>query len=164
MLGVTAIDHICFTVPDLEQATVFFEEVIGARAVFRRLGPFSADDEPGGRNWMHEQLRMPPDGTLHAAILALGPDQGIELYEVDTPDQHTDHVRPQDVGAPHLSFRVRDFDAAYEALLGEERVTLHGEPQAADEGPLAGLRWVHFETPWGLVLEIDEWPASPYVQ
>lgn len=163
-LDVTAVDHICFTVPDLEEAIGFFEEVIGARVVFRRLGPFSAKGEADGGNWMYEQLRVPPDGTLYAALLALGPDQGVELYEVDARDQHTDHVRPHDIGAPHLAFRVQDFDAACEALLQEERVTVHGEPQAPDEGPLAGMRWVHFETPWGLVLEIDEWPASPYLE
>lgn len=162
-LGVTAVDHVCFTVPDLDQGISFFEEVIGARLVVR-LGPFSAEDEPDGRNWMYEQLRVHPSATLHAALLTLGGDQGIELYEVDAPDQRTDHVRPHDIGAPHLSFRVADFDAAYETLLAEERVTIHGEPQAPDEGPLAGMRWLHFETPWGLVLEIDEWPVSPYLE
>jgi hypothetical protein len=24
------------------------------------------------------------------------------------------------------------------------------------------MRWLHFETSWGLVLEIDEWPTPPY--
>ncbi len=163
-LGVTAVDHICFTVPDLDAAIAFFEEVIGAHVVYRRLGPFSAETEADGRNWMYEQLRVPPDSTLHAALLRLGTDQGIELYEVDAPDQRTDHVRPHDIGAPHLALRVADFDAAYASLLEEDRITVHGEVQAPDEGPLAGMRWVHFETPWGLVLEIDEWPVSPYLE
>ncbi len=151
-------DHVGFVVPDLDEAVRFFVDVFGASVVFR-LGPFA--DDPG-ESWMYEQLRVHPESTLNAALLALTPNLGLEFYEIDAPDQRPEHVRPHDIGAPHLSFRVGDFDAAYAYLQQVDGITLHGEPQAPDEGDLAGMRWLHFETPWGLVLEIDEWPLSPY--
>lgn len=154
-------DHVGFVVPDLQDAVSFFVDVIGASVVFM-LGPYEAEDEDGGTNWMYDQLRLHPRSTLHAALLRLTPELGLELYEVDAPGQRSDHVRAYDIGAPHLAFRVDDFDAAYAYLQKADGITIHGEPQAPDDGELAGMRWLHFETPWGLVLEIDEWPASPY--
>jgi catechol 2,3-dioxygenase-like lactoylglutathione lyase family enzyme len=154
-------DHVGFVVPDLHEAVTFFVDVIGASVVFM-LGPYEAEDEDDGKNWMYEQLRVHPRSTLNAALLRLTPELGLELYEIDAPDQRTEHVRPYDIGAPHLSFRVKDFDAAYRYLRQVDGITIHGEPQAPEDGELAGMRWLHFETPWGLVLEIDEWPVSPY--
>lgn len=154
-------DHVGFVVPDLDEAVAFFEDVLGAVLLFR-LGPYEGEDDADGANWMHDQLRVHPRSRLDAALLRLTPQLGLELYEIAAPDQRTEHVRPYDVGAPHLSFRVADFDAAYAYLQGVEGVTLHGEPQAPQDGELAGMRWLHFETRWGLVLEIDEWPVSPY--
>jgi hypothetical protein len=113
---------------------------------------------------MYEQLRTHPQSTLRAVLLRLTPHVGLELYEIDAPDQREEHVRAYDIGAPHLSFCVEDFDAAYAYLQQVDGVTIHGEPVAPEEGHLAGMRWLHFETPWGLVLEIDEWPTSPYEQ
>jgi catechol 2,3-dioxygenase-like lactoylglutathione lyase family enzyme len=156
----TESDHVGFVVPDLEEAIRFFVEVIGATVLFR-LGPYQGDDEDG-RNWMSEQLRIPPGSTLNAVLLRLTDNLGLELYEIDAAEQGVTHVPAYELGAPHLSFRVSDFDAAYEYLRQLDGITLHGEPQTPDEGHLAGMRWLHFETPWGLVLEIDEWPVSPY--
>ena len=42
--GLRGAEHIGFTVPDLEQATDFFVNVIGCEAVYD-LGPFAAADE-----------------------------------------------------------------------------------------------------------------------
>jgi catechol 2,3-dioxygenase-like lactoylglutathione lyase family enzyme len=160
--GLVVSDHVCFVVPDLRRAVDFFVDVIGARLIFY-LGPFGEGCPEGGdAEWMHAQLRMHPESILTAALLRLTDNLGLELYEVSAPDQITDHVRAYDIGAPHLSFRVNDFDAAIAYLRSVDGVVLHGEPQAPQEGALAGLRWQHFETPWGLVLEIDEWAASPY--
>ena len=139
----------------------FFVDVIGARLI-SRLGPFGEGCPVGDAEWMHAQLRMHPKSILTAALLRLTDDVGLELYEVSAPDQIIDHVRAYDIGAPHLSFRVNDFDAAIAYLRTVDGVVLHGEPQAPDEGVLAGLRWLHFETPWGLVLEIDQWPEPLY--
>ncbi|MEI6590929.1 MAG: VOC family protein, partial [Actinomycetes bacterium] len=47
-------DHIGFTVPDIEEATVFFRDIIGCEFVYS-LGPFQSDDD-----WMAEHLNVNP--------------------------------------------------------------------------------------------------------
>jgi catechol 2,3-dioxygenase-like lactoylglutathione lyase family enzyme len=158
--GLVDSDHVGFVVPNLEDAAGFFVDLVGAEVLFW-LGPFRRQE--GEPDWMWEQLRVPSDATLRAVLLRLGSGLGLELYEIrEAADQRSDHVRAYDIGGPHLAFRVGDLDAAYAYLREREDVTLHGEPQAPEDGPLTGMRWLHFETPWGLVLEIDEWPQNPY--
>jgi catechol 2,3-dioxygenase-like lactoylglutathione lyase family enzyme len=154
-------DHVGFVVPDIDEAIRFFVDVLGAELLFE-LGPYSVQDGNTDEGWMYKQLRLHPKSRLKAALLALTPGLGLELYEIDAPDQQSDHVRPYDMGAGHLAFRVADFDAALDYLRQVDGVTIHGETQSPDDGHLAGMRWLHFETSWGLVLEIDEWPRSPY--
>ena len=42
--GLAGSDHIGFTVPDIEEATRFFVDVIGCEVAFE-IGPFVADDD-----------------------------------------------------------------------------------------------------------------------
>ena len=58
--GLRGTDHVGFTVPDIDQATDFFVNILGAELVYK-LGPFKADDD-----WMSKQLnvhREPPFQT-----------------------------------------------------------------------------------------------------
>ena len=52
--GLRGVEHIGFTVPDLEQATLFFTDVIGCQYVYS-LGPIA--DEQG--DWMTRHLNVP---------------------------------------------------------------------------------------------------------
>jgi catechol 2,3-dioxygenase-like lactoylglutathione lyase family enzyme len=155
----TNLDHVCITVPDLDEAVRFFVEVIGAETILRD-GPY----EDHETDWMWDHLRTDPRARLSAALLRLGPTVTLELYEVDSPRARFEEPRPDDVGAVHLSFHVGDFDQA-RAYLCEQGLTMHGEASDHEGGRLAGTRWQHFEAPWGLVLEIVSWPeAMPYEQ
>jgi catechol 2,3-dioxygenase-like lactoylglutathione lyase family enzyme len=155
--SLTNLDHICLTVPDLRQAVDFFVEVIGGEEIFA-VGPFQDTES----EWMAEQLRTHPRAKLNAAFVRLGPTVSLELYEIDSPIARNDPPRTDDVGYVHLTFRVTDFDCA-QAYLVEQELTMHGVPEIHEEGILEGCRWQHFESPWGLHLEIAEWPTSmPY--
>ena len=55
MPGLRGIEHIGFTVPDLEQATRFFVDVLGCE-VFYDSGPFKFPDD----DWMTRQLNVHP--------------------------------------------------------------------------------------------------------
>lgn len=50
--GVTGVDHIGFTVPNLEQARLFLVEVLGCEYMYS-LGPFVHDND-----WMREHLNV----------------------------------------------------------------------------------------------------------
>lgn len=151
----TNLDHVCLTVPDLRQAVGFFVDVFGGEEVLV-AGPYQDDDT----DWMAEHLRADPRARLSAGLVRMGPSVTLELYELDSPRARADAPNTDDVGYVHLSFRVGDLDRA-RAYLVERGLTMHGEPTAEGrESPLAGCRWQHFETPWGLHLEIVEWPDS----
>lgn len=151
------VDHVGLTVPDLDEAVAFFRDVLGAEVLFR-AGPYR---DPSG-DWMAEHLGVHPRAQLDLVMLRLGPTLNVELFEVSSPDARTDPPRTSDVGAGHLALYVDDMDAAVAFLHGRGVATL-GAPTTIDDGPSAGLRWVHFRSPWGATFELVHWPAGmPY--
>jgi catechol 2,3-dioxygenase-like lactoylglutathione lyase family enzyme len=154
------VEHVAFTVPDLDAAIAFFVDVLGGEELYR-LGPF---EDPDG-DWMQTQLEVHPRASCHVAHLRLGPSLNLELFSWDAPDQVTTHPKATDYGAAHLAFFVDDIAAAAEYLAGQPGVRVLGEIQAIEEGPSAGYRWLAFKSPWGLPLEvISRPPELPYEQ
>ena len=151
----TNFDHVCLTVPDLRQAVDFFVDVFGGEKVLV-VGPYEVPES----DWMAEHLRTHPRASLNAGLVRMGPTLTLELYEVEAPGAKTEAPGTDDVGYVHLSFRVGDLDRARSYLV-ERGLTMHGEATTETEGsPLEGCRWQHLETPWGLHMEIVQWPAT----
>ena len=158
--GATAVHHVAYTVPDLNQAVEFFTDVIGAELVYR-LGP--VQDSEG--DWMTRQLGVAADACAHIAMLRLGPVTNLELFEYTAPDQRQSLPRNSDWGGHHLAIYVNDVDVAVAYLRTQPGVRVLGEPQTIVDGPIAGDRWVYFLTPWGMQLELINLPAgTPYEQ
>jgi catechol 2,3-dioxygenase-like lactoylglutathione lyase family enzyme len=154
----TNVDHVAYTVPDLDQAVAFFVDVLGADLLYR-LDDVKDDDG----DWMRRQLGVHPRASAQIAMLRLGPVTNVELFEYESPDQERRIPRNSDHGGHHLAFYVEDVDAAAEYLRAQPGVTLLGEPQTIHEGPIAGDRWMYFTTPWGMGMEILNMPAGmPY--
>ena len=57
--GLTGVDHIGLTVPDLEQASAFLVDVLGCEYMYS-LGPFRHDDS----DWMTEHLGVHPRAVM----------------------------------------------------------------------------------------------------
>ncbi|WP_235883480.1 VOC family protein [Saccharopolyspora elongata] len=149
--GLAGVEHVGFTVPDLEEATRFFVDVIGCELVYS-LGPFRSDGD-----WMAEHLDVHPRAVMRELRFfrcANGPN--FEIFEYEAPDQRTAQPRNSDVGGHHLAFYVTDLDAAVEHLRGHG-VRVLGEPTTSS-GASAGQRWVYFLTPWGMQLELVSYP------
>ncbi|MFD6950863.1 glyoxalase [Nocardiopsis sp. TSRI0078] len=156
--GAHAVHHVAYTVPDLDEAVGFFTGVIGAELVYR-LGP--VEDREG--DWMVRKLGVHRDASAWIAMLRLGPATNLELFEYSAPDQDRRPPRNSDWGGHHLAIHVEDVDKATEYLRGTAGVTVLGEPETIEEGPIAGDRWVYFTTPWGLHMElINMPPGMPY--
>ena len=150
--GLAGSDHIGFTVPDIEEATRFFVDVIGCEVAFE-IGPFVADDD-----WMAVHLGVHPRAvvkTLRMLKCKNGP--AFELFEYDLKGAAQTPPANSDVGAAHLGFVVQDIDVAV-AYLKEHGVDVQGAPTHMTEGPSAGLRWVYFRAPWGMQLELVSYP------
>jgi catechol 2,3-dioxygenase-like lactoylglutathione lyase family enzyme len=154
-----AVDHVGFTVPDLDSAVAFFCDAFGAEVALR-AGPY---DNVGYR-WPDES--EPESATLRLAILRLG-DRNIELLEyADCASSPRDEApRPSEQGAGHLALYVDDIHGAARELAGRGGCQVLGEVVTEQDGPLAGLAWVYVLTPFRLVIELIRWrPGMPYEQ
>jgi catechol 2,3-dioxygenase-like lactoylglutathione lyase family enzyme len=150
--GLTGLDHIGFTVPDLEQAHQFLTEVIGCEYMYS-LGPFRHDDS----DWMLEHLNVDPRAVMRQLhFYRCGGQAVFEVFEYSAPDQNTVLPRNSDIGGHHVALYVDDLDAAVE-YLHTHGLTVLGEPTAS-RGPSAGQRWIYFLTPWGMQWELVSYP------
>lgn len=150
--GLLGAEHIGLTVPDIEKATTFFVDVLGAEVLFE-VGPFSSDED-----WMEKHLGVHPRAVIRRLrMLRLATGPSVELFEYASPDQQ--HGRPgnSDAGGHHLAFYVADMDAAV-AHLKQHGVGVLGDPTTLTDGASGGLTWVYFLAPWGLQLELVSAP------
>lgn len=153
--GLRGVEHVGFTVPDLEAATRFFVDLIGCELVYS-IGPIA--DSRG--DWMRRQLNVPPDAVVkELRLFRCGHGPNFEIFEYTAPGQQLTPPRNCDVGGHHLAFYVDDFDAAL-AYLRAQGLRVLGEPTVRDTGPSAGQTWVYFLTPWGMQLELVSFPAG----
>jgi glyoxylase I family protein len=150
--GLTGLDHVGFTVPDLDQAHRFLTEVIGCEYMYS-LGPFRHDDS----DWMLEHLNVDPRAVMRQLHFYRCGGQAIfEVFEYSAPDQNTVLPRNSDVGGHHVALYVTDLDAAVD-YLRRHGLTVLGEPTASS-GPSEGQRWIYFLTPWGMQWELVSYP------
>jgi catechol 2,3-dioxygenase-like lactoylglutathione lyase family enzyme len=147
--GLRHVDHAAYTVPDLDEAVLFFVEVLGAEELYRsQRGP-----DP---SFMPVHFDVPSDAALELSMLRMPPNLNIELFQWRTTDQRTEHPRHSDRGGHHLCFVVDDVDQAIAHLdtIPGVRV-LGGRKEVGSDSPsVAGNRWTYFLTPWGLLMEL----------
>ena len=152
--GLTGVDHIGVTVPDLEQARAFFVDVLGCEYLYS-LGPFRHDDS----DWMREHLDVDPRAVMQQLhFFRCGTQAIFEVFQYAAPDQRTAQPRNSDIGGHHVALYVEDLDTAV-AYLHEQGVHVLGEPTAS-RGPSQGQRWVYFRAPWGMTFELVSYPGG----
>jgi catechol 2,3-dioxygenase-like lactoylglutathione lyase family enzyme len=150
------VDHVAFTVPNLDEAVRFFVEALGASLLYVE-GPISRGP------WMRANLNVDPAATCLVAMLRLGPTMNLELFEYQAPDQNMRLPENSDAGGHHLAIYVDNIDSAFAYVSTLPGVRCQGVPKTIDDGPLTGNRWVYFTTPWGMQMElISPPPGLPY--
>jgi catechol 2,3-dioxygenase-like lactoylglutathione lyase family enzyme len=153
--GLRRIDHVGFTVPDLEQAHRFLVDVLGCEYLYS-LGPFSHPDE--GDDWMTRHLDVHPDAVMVNRWFRLAGETLLEVFEYSSPDQRTTPPRNSDVGGHHVALYVDDLDAAVDHLRAEGVEVFDGP--TASRGPAEGNRWIYFRSPWGMQFELVSAPCG----
>ncbi len=149
--GLRRLDHVGFTVPDLDEATSFLVDVIGCEYLYS-LGPFQDDGD-----WMAQHLNVHPRATVpENRFFRCGGQAIFEVFQYTAPDQRADVPRNSDVGGHHIALYVDDLDAAVEHLLSSGIRVLG--PATASQGPHEGQRWVYFLAPWGMQFELVSYP------
>ena len=146
--GMRGVEHIGLTVPNLEEATEFFVNVLGCEVVYSLYPPRRADN----------YLDLHPETDRKIRTLSCRNGAHFELFEYTAPDQNKHMPKSSDYGGHHVTFYVDDMDAAI-AYLKSKGVYLFGEKRYG-YGAEAGKdsTFVHFKTPWGLVLELVSFP------
>ncbi len=151
--GLTGVDHIGVTVPDLEQARQFFVEVLGCEFLYE-LGPKA---DPTG-DWMQRTLNVDSRATIDQIYFFRCGNQAIfEVFKYSAPDQRTQWPRNCDLGGHHVALYVEDLDAAVDYLRGRPEVAVLGEP-VVSSGHHLGQRWIYFLSPWGMQFELVSYP------
>jgi catechol 2,3-dioxygenase-like lactoylglutathione lyase family enzyme len=154
--GMYGMEHIGFTVPDINEACDWFERILGAETLYTAATNFRHDDD----DWMQEHLRVHPRAVIKEfRYMRMGNGTNFEVFEYEAPDQDRTPPKNSDIGGHHLAFYVEDIDAAI-AYLKKNDVEVLGEPTAYTEGPNLGLTWCYYLAPWGQQLEIVSAPGG----
>ena len=154
--GLRRLDHVGFTVPDLDAAHTWLVDVLGCEYLYS-LGPFR-DDEG---DWMTRHLNIHPRAQMvENRWFRLGDQAVFEVFHYESPDQDLDPEssmpRNSDVGGHHVALYVDDLDAAVEHLKSHDVRVLEGP--TASRGPAEGNRWIYFLSPWGMQFELVSYP------
>lgn len=153
--GVRGVNHIGVTVPDMDQATSFFTDVLGCEKALS-FGPFR--DDKG--TFMQDALAVDPRAAIdQTTVMRCGFGSNIELFKYQAPDQKTVTPRNSDIGAYHIAIYVDDIKAAADDLKAKGVKTLLG-PFPVAEGPAAGQSVMYFNAPWGLQMELISFPGG----
>lgn len=152
MPGMRGIDHIGFTVPDLDEAERFIVDVLGGVHIYT-LGAKRSDTD----DWMMTQIGVHPRTVIREIrFYRLGNGSNLEVFEYESADGQAPQPRNSDIGGHHLALYVDDMDAAV-AHLRAHGVEVMGEP-VASAAEATGQRWVYFRAPWGMQFELVSFP------
>lgn len=155
------INHVGVTVPDIEAATKFLINGLGAHVIYES---YSADQPPAGSPDLDHSLNLAPGTQLVAArMIQIGIGPEIELFQLKA-DEQREAVRPSDFGLQHLAFYADDieeatrrFEAAGGKMLSQPNEILFPKEQGEDNFYCYG------RTPWGMMIEFITFPsAMPY--
>jgi glyoxylase I family protein len=150
--GLRRLDHVGFTVPDLDEAHRFLTEVLGCEYLYT-LGPFAHDDD-----WMTRHLAVHPRAVMQNRWYRCGGQALLEVFRYDSPDQRDAIPRNSDIGGHHVALYVDDLDEAV-AYLRDAGVDVFDGPTASS-GPAEGNRWIYFRAPWGMQFELVSYPGG----
>ena len=149
--GLSRLDHVGFTVPDLEAAHAWLVDVLGCEYMYS-LGPFQAEDD-----WMAEHLNVDPRAVMRQLrFFRCGGQAVFEVFQYEAPQPSSDVSRNSDIGGHHVALYVDDLDTAVD-YLRDAGVTVLGDPTTS-RGASEGQRWVYFLSPWGMQFELVSYP------
>ena len=150
------VEHIAFTVPDVDAAVAFFVDVLGCEH-FYDMGPFA---DPDG-TWMSDNLDVHPRSLIPKfAVLRCANGANFEIFQYESPDQVERWPRMSDWGGTHIAFYVDDMDAALAALQANGVRVLGGKKDGIGPESGEGSSFAHFLTPWGQMLEFVSYPKG----
>ena len=148
---IVEMNHMSFTVSDLDRSVDFYQHVLGLEliSVAGRDSAFSS------------RVTGIPGAELRIAYLR-APNAAVELIQYLSPAGEKIDTRTCNVGSAHVCFIVDDFEAMVDRLR-ERGVAFPGEPARVPAGPNVGRGVLYFEDPDSNTIEIlsDHVLAAP---
>jgi catechol 2,3-dioxygenase-like lactoylglutathione lyase family enzyme len=136
-------DYVAISVPDLQQATAFFHNVLDCEEV-----------NPAGGDESLESSRAAHDAAPVSRLLLCDSGTVVELFDADAErSSSTTAHHATDHGNEPIAFSA-DNVAHADRWLRREGVQVTGAPVAVITGPHAGQTVVNFVAPWGLRLQL----------
>jgi catechol 2,3-dioxygenase-like lactoylglutathione lyase family enzyme len=148
-IQVSAIDHVGINVPDIDAATAFFNDLIGAKVI--------SDGNPGAipAEWK-AQFRWHESSELQRfAMLQLNGGSKLELFQYKGAQINHQQPHEDDIAATHIALRTQDIDHSL-AVVKARGLKVLNEPITNPDG----IRWFYLLTPWGSQLELVSLPAA----
>lgn len=149
------IDHVGITVPDVNEASVFFEKALNAQTLYDVL-PEGGKPFEGAQT--EKELGIPPASKIvHMRLVQIGNGPTLELFQFEGAAQ-TKAASLNDYGLQHIAVYVDDIEAAckqFEAAGGKLLSAPH--PLAnVEDGPRN--KGVYGRAPWGSLVELITYP------
>lgn len=152
------IQHLGITVPDLEEATRFFKEGLGAKVSYDGL---TTDEEPRSGEEVEQQLGLPSGAAIHKQrMFVIGEGPGLEVFEISGEQRAAAGLA--DFGLNHFCCYVDDLPGSLERLVaagGEALSEIHGNSRYEDS---PGNGSVYVKAPWGMLIELQTIPNGHY--
>lgn len=146
-MALTGIHHTGIIVKDLDRSIYFYHDLLGAQFVSEPSPWFEGEGLSRGVGV--------PGASLRQVNLQIG---GAQLELIEYGNRPEDDVRPAPqnrLGSMHIAIRVEDV-VATKVELESKGIRFFSEVNVVDEGTLAGWRWVYFQDPDGITLELVE--------
>lgn len=152
--GVHDSGYVTIGVPDLQQATTFFRNILNCEPISPIAAKDSAEAATPWRVDHSARSKLPS-----SSLLLCDAGTVVELF-----DNHTVHSPSQGRHSTDHSNEPIQFSADDVAHAGQwlrrEGVTVIGAPVTVTTGPHAGQTLVNFVAPWGLQLQLIGWNRS----
>lgn len=147
-LQASAIDHIGINVPDIDAATAFFNDLLGATTI--------SDVRPGviPEQWKANFRWRQSSELQRFVMLQLNGGSKIELFQYQGAQINHQQPFEDDIGATHIALRTADIDRSL-AVVKAKGLKVLNEPITNPDG----VRWFYVLTPWGSQLELVSLPA-----
>lgn len=152
------IQHIGITVPDLDAATEFLVQGLGAKVAYDGLTP---DDEPRQGAEVERQLGLPSGAAIRRQrFIVIGEGPGLEVFEISGEQREAAGLA--DFGLNHISLYCDDLEGSRDRLVaagGEALSEIHGNSRHEDT---PGNGSVYVKAPWGMLIELQTIPGGHY--
>lgn len=153
------INHIGLTVGDIDAASRFLSEGLGAKWCYDGL---TTEEAPREGPEVERQLGLPKGARIvRQRLMRIGAGPNIELFEVETED-HGIPAGLADRGWNHISVYCDDIQGALERIVaaGAEPLSeVHGNSRYEDS---EGNGSVYVRPPWGGLIELQSIPGGNY--